>query len=274
MDHDFSRVKLHTNEEAAQSASGLNAQAYTYKNHIVFNENKYQPSIHEGKKLLAHELTHVVQQTQVNPMLIQRQAIPHFRDCVRTVTGIDDADRILNQAMVRAREYITTALERLLNPPAPGGAYEEALQTHFGQPIDEARRLRIRRTFERILPNLVFGNFICNRNACGARDQAGLLPDDDLIHVCPPFWAVHDINCQAIILIHEAAHDAGVDVDDPATVVEEPHTPNRGDPNYPVPGQRRRGRISRTMRMNTPDAFAFFAAHVHNGMDTPTDCFH
>jgi len=273
MNHDFSGVRIHTGEEAEHSASALHAHAYTWNNNIVFNKNKYQPETHQGKKLLAHELTHIIQQTQADP-LIQRQAAPHFRDCVRSVTGRDDADQILNRAMHRAREYITTALDRLLNPPVPGSAYEEALQTHFGNPINDARRLRIRRTFERILPNLVVPNFICNRNVCDAADQASWHSDDDLIHVCPSFWRIGDINCQAIILIHEAAHDAGVDAGDPAAVVEEPHTPNRGEPNYPVPGQRRVGRISRSLRMNTPDAYAFFAAHVHNSVDTPTDCFH
>lgn len=60
---DFSEVKIHTGQEAAQSAKDINAQAYAYGKHIVFNEGKYQPETSEGKHLLAHELTHVVQQT-------------------------------------------------------------------------------------------------------------------------------------------------------------------------------------------------------------------
>jgi len=62
MGHDFSHVKVHTGAEAAHSAKDINAQAYTYKNHIVFNEGKYNTESAEGKKLLAHELTHVIQQ--------------------------------------------------------------------------------------------------------------------------------------------------------------------------------------------------------------------
>jgi hypothetical protein len=61
MNHDFSEVRIHTTNEAAESASDLNAKAYTYQQHIVFNKNNYQPSTREGKKLLAHELTHVLQ---------------------------------------------------------------------------------------------------------------------------------------------------------------------------------------------------------------------
>jgi hypothetical protein len=60
---DFSNVKIHTDAAASQSAGSIHAKAYTYKNNIVFNSNEYQPGTEAGKKLLAHELTHVVQQT-------------------------------------------------------------------------------------------------------------------------------------------------------------------------------------------------------------------
>jgi hypothetical protein len=61
MGYDFSNVKIHTDKEAVQSAKEVNAQAYTYRNDIVFNEDKYNPETKEGKQLLAHELTHIVQ---------------------------------------------------------------------------------------------------------------------------------------------------------------------------------------------------------------------
>lgn len=60
--HDFSKVRVHNDPEAAKS---LNAQAYTSGNNIVFNAGKYQPEVHEGQRLLAHELAHVVQQAAV-----------------------------------------------------------------------------------------------------------------------------------------------------------------------------------------------------------------
>jgi outer membrane biosynthesis protein TonB len=62
MDADFSNVKIHTDKEAAESASAINARAYTAGEHIVFNEGEYNDSTDSGKKLLAHELTHVIQQ--------------------------------------------------------------------------------------------------------------------------------------------------------------------------------------------------------------------
>jgi hypothetical protein len=60
--YDFSNVKIHNDTAAHQSASNINALAYTHGNNIVFGAGQYQPDTQAGKQLLAHELTHVVQQ--------------------------------------------------------------------------------------------------------------------------------------------------------------------------------------------------------------------
>lgn len=59
---DFSGVRVHTDSQAVQMNKDLGAQAFTHKNNIYFNEGKYQPDTEQGKHLLAHELTHTVQQ--------------------------------------------------------------------------------------------------------------------------------------------------------------------------------------------------------------------
>lgn len=59
---DFSGVKIHTGNDAVQLSRELNAQAFTVGNDIYFNEGKYSPGSDSGKHLLAHELTHTVQQ--------------------------------------------------------------------------------------------------------------------------------------------------------------------------------------------------------------------
>jgi len=61
--HDFSQVRVHTDSAAEQSAQNVNAHAYTVGHNIVFGAGGYAPGSHEGRKLIAHELTHVVQQT-------------------------------------------------------------------------------------------------------------------------------------------------------------------------------------------------------------------
>jgi len=72
--YDFSNVKVHTDSVAAKSAQSINALAYTSGNNIVFNNGQYSPNTHGGKRLLGHELTHVMQQSTVqHAKQIQRQ---------------------------------------------------------------------------------------------------------------------------------------------------------------------------------------------------------
>lgn len=60
--HDFSHVRVHTGAKAAESARAVNALAYTVGRDVVFSAGKYAPGTTAGKQLIAHELTHVVQQ--------------------------------------------------------------------------------------------------------------------------------------------------------------------------------------------------------------------
>ena len=67
--HDFSRVRVHSGPEADVSAGDLRAAAYTAGISIVFGRNKYSPRTAAGKRLLAHELAHVVQQREATSIL-------------------------------------------------------------------------------------------------------------------------------------------------------------------------------------------------------------
>lgn len=73
---DFSHVRVHTDAAAQQSAQDLNANAYTSGQNIVFGTNRFAPGTQEGQRLLAHELTHVVQQSAqgaASQGVVQRQ---------------------------------------------------------------------------------------------------------------------------------------------------------------------------------------------------------
>jgi hypothetical protein len=59
---DFSQVRLHTDARAAESARAVNARAFTVGCDVVFGAGQYAPGTSEGRRLMAHELTHVVQQ--------------------------------------------------------------------------------------------------------------------------------------------------------------------------------------------------------------------
>ena len=60
---DFSQVRIHDDVDAAQAARAVEARAYTVGHNIVFGGGEYSPATERGRQLLAHELTHVVQQT-------------------------------------------------------------------------------------------------------------------------------------------------------------------------------------------------------------------
>ena len=66
---DFSRVRIHTDAQAAESARAVRARAYTVGSDVVFGPGQYAPRSLEGQRLIAHELTHVRQQSTAPPML-------------------------------------------------------------------------------------------------------------------------------------------------------------------------------------------------------------
>ena len=72
---DFSRVRIHSDAPAAEMAQALQARAFTVGGHIVFGAGLFTPDTQDGRRLLAHELTHVVQQEH-RPQVVQRQAEP------------------------------------------------------------------------------------------------------------------------------------------------------------------------------------------------------
>lgn len=77
--HDFSHVRVHTDAKAAESARAVNALAYTVGRNVVFGTGQYAPETGMGQGLLAHELTHVIQQSagsgeQLSSLVVQEPA--------------------------------------------------------------------------------------------------------------------------------------------------------------------------------------------------------
>ena len=71
--HDLSQVRIHADGEAARSARSLDARAYTVGSDVVFGAGQYRPGTRSGQRLLAHELTHVVQQRSSGPILQRKR---------------------------------------------------------------------------------------------------------------------------------------------------------------------------------------------------------
>ncbi len=88
---DFSQVRVHTDSRAAESASAIQARAYTSGRDVVFGRGEYQPGTDSGKRLLAHELVHVGQQESGLQRAIQRKDYGTFVSTVGDQSYLDAA---------------------------------------------------------------------------------------------------------------------------------------------------------------------------------------
>lgn len=135
--HDFSQVRVHTDRRAADAARGVAAQAFTVGEHIVFGENQYAPTGATARQLLAHELTHVVQQRAGSRALQRRAAncpdkepdpptIKTMADFIGLVRRIEDSTPTGKDPIATARLISRTKYE--------GRAWDWMLPSTKGQP--------------------------------------------------------------------------------------------------------------------------------------------
>ena len=82
--HDLSQVRIHTGVGAEKSARDLNANAYTAGQNIVFGMGQFAPGTYEGRRLLAHELTHVVQQSGGNRVYLYQGNEMRTLPCIKS----------------------------------------------------------------------------------------------------------------------------------------------------------------------------------------------
>jgi hypothetical protein len=102
--HDFSQVRVYTDARAAESARAVNARAYTLGENVVFGAGRFSSHFGEGRRLLAHELTHVVQnRRQGNPAPAFLKAISHQVDASEQEAA-SAVQRIMNGDAVEVRE--------------------------------------------------------------------------------------------------------------------------------------------------------------------------
>jgi hypothetical protein len=92
--HDFSQVRVHTDAAAAKSARAVNALAYTIGRDVVFGAGQYAPKTNTGQQLLAHELTHFVQQRGVASKLSRQATVPQPTDEVESDIPIVEGETI------------------------------------------------------------------------------------------------------------------------------------------------------------------------------------
>src|SRR3954447_11047865 len=145
---DFGNVRVHKDPESAALNNQLSARAFTYQNHIFFSRDQYQPGSSDGKHLLAHELTHTIQQghsIQRSPQVsttgatpaVQRlgvqDALDKFAEWAYAIPGFRLLTIVLgfNPINMRSTDRNTANLLRALIELLPGGAFiTQALDNH------------------------------------------------------------------------------------------------------------------------------------------------
>lgn len=145
----FSNVKIHTGDKSAKLNRQLNAQAFTVGNQIFFGKDKFQPEQPEGKELIAHELTHTIQQgaaiqrsedvtvTQVAPTQVQRlglsDALDYFADKANLIPGFRMFTIVLgvNPINMSSVDRSAANILRAIVEFIPGGGFiTKALDNH------------------------------------------------------------------------------------------------------------------------------------------------
>ncbi len=108
---DFSQVRVHTDSRASETAKSINARAFTVGNNIAFGAGQYAPDTQAGKKLLGHELTHVVQQNDNISSSIQRYVAEPLGMSITSeyAKSLNDAD--LEIQIQKIRNYLLLSFE-------------------------------------------------------------------------------------------------------------------------------------------------------------------
>lgn len=136
--HDFGDVRVHTDSSAHDSAKAVNAHAYTVGSSVVFQRDKYDPASTDGKTMLAHELTHVVQ---------QRSGAVEGTPAAGGIKISDPSDRFEREASANAARVMSdpvpsAAAAAPASTPSPAAvqreAEEEEVQTFVQRQDEEA----------------------------------------------------------------------------------------------------------------------------------------
>ncbi len=137
--HDFSRVRVHTDARAAESARAVNALAYTVGKDVVFGTGKYTPETSKGQRLLAHELTHVVQQQPGSNSL--QSSLPIYK---KENVYDREADQVAHQVMYINTEgvpHISSIPETVQRACGPVAIDEPTGCTPFDSDVSGSRYL-------------------------------------------------------------------------------------------------------------------------------------
>jgi len=115
--HNFADVRVYADSKANASARGLQARAYTVGTNIIFGPGEYQPHTREGRHLLSHELTHVIQQRSISKpssLIIQRTPVTFRRGTTITADPVQ-ARRTFSRIRESVQAYSDNSLDYFSN---------------------------------------------------------------------------------------------------------------------------------------------------------------
>ncbi len=211
---DFSNVNIHTDQDAVVMNKELGAQAFTSGNDVYFNSGKYNPDSSDGKRLLAHELTHVIQQKgdveKSNEPEIQR-----YGGCSTAQNATINAD------YSRAVGWLNGAIANLAgyNGTTPSKV-NAALSRHFGGVTNRAFGYWIMTNLIYLRGVVWMAGYQCETTggsfwACTSPNTLATtfwcVPGFD-IRLCPGYFA-SSATMRATTLIHEWVHKYGCNFD-------------------------------------------------------------
>ncbi len=145
MGGEFGDVQIHTGPEAAAAAESLDARAFTVGNHIAFNRGEYSPDSGEGKRVLAHELTHVRQQAGRAVSLLEKADADRHRAALGDGVHVQPRLEVSSPDDPAEREAERVA-ERVVRMDDPG---EDGERDEMGRDTD-TRRSRVERSGEEL----------------------------------------------------------------------------------------------------------------------------
>ncbi len=152
--YDFSVVRIHTDDRASEAARLMNAHAFTVGHHIVFDPNQYAPHTPTGRHLLAHELTHVVQQTGGNPaqpsLVAQRLTSPRLQGrwrLDRVTPDIGPDNSFTNENGTTQSMALVTGMGATVTGSARAWQEQGWVRTEVGGEAQVSRRLSMHYIF-------------------------------------------------------------------------------------------------------------------------------
>jgi hypothetical protein len=292
LQQDFSAVRIHDDSGAAQSAKAINAQAFTAGSDIYFGSGSFAPESHEGRRLLAHELVHVVQQNKSKPSTASSAGATRIaRKAENPVVAPAgppgctlDQHRQIVPAVSLALQWLDksmAALSRFIAAPADKAnkATADSLQLHF-RAADPA-------TAQRVLTRLsLLRNDIsssrgrkeitteCHAAADSKCHDAGayVTGDTNQLVFCPPFFGA-DPNWQTKTIIHEMSHSIFPSGTAPLGVAHITDRAYQSDRNL--------SRLSTAEALTNADSIALFVQEIGTGKaqrstapsdDVPDNC--